>query len=93
MTPEISSGRFPRNFSDRVSFGIEDWRDVRFRKRAGSSRPPDLGFAICETRNTSKLDRFRLLFRTNFIYKTLFFKGLYTHSEYDRLHLEELCPQ
>ena len=37
-------------------------------------------------------NRYRLLFCTNFIYKALFFKGLYTHAEYDRLHLEELCP-
>jgi len=37
-------------------------------------------------------NRFRLLFCTNFIYKTLFFKGLYTHAEYDRVRLEELCP-
>jgi mRNA interferase HigB len=38
-------------------------------------------------------NRYRLLFCANFIYKSLFFKGLYTHAEYDRLHLEELCPR
>jgi len=38
-------------------------------------------------------NRNRLLFRANFIYKLLFFKGFYTHAEYDRLHLEELCPR
>ena len=37
-------------------------------------------------------NRFRLLFRANFIYKTLFFKGLYTHTGYGRLRLEDLCP-
>ena len=38
-------------------------------------------------------NRFRLLFRTNFRYQALFFKGLFTHAEYDRLKLESLCPR
>lgn len=35
--------------------------------------------------------RFRMLFCTNFKYQSLFFKGLLTHSEYDRLDLGNLC--
>ena len=38
-------------------------------------------------------NRFRLLFRANFLYQALFFKGLFTHAEYDRLKLESLCPR
>jgi mRNA interferase HigB len=36
-------------------------------------------------------NRFRLVFCGNFQYKALFFKGLFTHSQYDRLALEKLC--
>ena len=38
-------------------------------------------------------NHFRLLFCANFTYKALFFKGLFTHAEYDRLKLETLCPR
>ncbi len=36
-------------------------------------------------------NKFRMLLCTNFTYKALFFKGLFTHTEYDRLNLETLC--
>lgn len=38
-------------------------------------------------------NRFRLLFCANFRYQALFFKGLFTHAEYDGLKLETLCPR
>ena len=38
-------------------------------------------------------NNFRMLFCVNFTYKALFFKGLFTHTEYDRLNLETLCPR
>jgi len=38
-------------------------------------------------------NRFRLVLCANFWYKALFFKGLYTHSSYDRLSLEALCQR
>lgn len=38
-------------------------------------------------------NRFRLLFCANFQYQALFFKGLYTHAQYDRIRVEELCPR
>jgi mRNA interferase HigB len=37
-------------------------------------------------------NNFRMLFCVNFTYKALFFKGLFTLTEYDRLNLETLCP-
>jgi mRNA interferase HigB len=36
-------------------------------------------------------NRFRMILCSNFTYQALFFKGLFTHSEYDRLNLETLC--
>jgi mRNA interferase HigB len=38
-------------------------------------------------------NHFRMLFCANFSYQALFFKGLFTHTEYDRLNLETLCPR
>jgi mRNA interferase HigB len=38
-------------------------------------------------------NNFRMLFCVNFNYQALFFKGLFTHTEYDRLKLETLCPR
>jgi mRNA interferase HigB len=38
-------------------------------------------------------NNFRMLFCVNFTYKALFFKGLFTHTEYDRLSLKTLCPR